>query len=159
LPRRIPDELRKRVIDLHRKGVNTEQIALKLGISEGSVHNIIHQERVVVPDYDEVRELGLSLRDQDITISQAKDGADLLRRINDQGISLETLSDAVDFYERQSPRPDELIALGKQLDNLARQYRRTPEQIIATAETLAKQLEPLSKNIEHLQNERAQECV
>ena len=56
---------------------------------------------------------------------------------------MDRLSEAVDFYEQHGQRPEELISLGKRLDDLTRQYDRSPEEIIAEAEVKAKRLDPL----------------
>lgn len=152
MPARIPDQQRKRAIDLWRKGQRREQIASTLGISAVSVFNIIRAESAAIPDLQELRELGLSLKNAGVSLEEAKEGADLLQRINELEIPLDILSEAVSFYENQAQSPDDLISLGKRIDELTKQYDRSPDEIITEAEKWGKRRESLKGTIADEEN-------
>ncbi|MCJ7633880.1 hypothetical protein MUP77_16030 [Candidatus Bathyarchaeota archaeon] len=152
MPARITDERRKRVIDYRRKGLTYQQIASKLGINVASAYNIVRAESATIPDFEELRELGLSLKKAGVNIEEAKEAVDLLQRIKTLGIPLEILPEAISFYEQQAKSLEDLISIGQRLKDLTKQYGKSPREIIAETKASAERLGSARKDISDGEN-------
>ena len=85
------------------KGDSFPKIKSSLGVGVSTAHDIMVEVIEAFPDFEEVRELNLSLRKAGINVDEAKEAADLLQRLKTLNMSVNTLPEIISFYERALP--------------------------------------------------------
>ena len=76
MPAKIPESVKRNVIEEYLKGTSRDENASKNGLSEGGVTNIISEWRIGLsqPIADDIRELAVSLRKLGITAPECASG-------------------------------------------------------------------------------------
>ena len=62
---KTPTRIKQRVIKLWLSGLPRDEIAEKVGTSEGNINNIVTEVKKDIPDIDSLRELAVQIRQKD----------------------------------------------------------------------------------------------
>lgn len=116
MPRRgIPADRKAEIVKLHLDGLTRDEVARKAGVSAGTASSVISEfideaDSTTLSDasnrygvrqtVEALHNLGVHLRKEEVTVPQAKQGAELLGRASRLGIGIEKLDDFVAFCEK-----------------------------------------------------------
>ena len=95
----ISKALRSKVSSRVMAGAGYAEVSRELGISVGSVHNVVEEEKKNVPDFDELRRLNILLKKNNLTVSSARKGIELAERLRGCGLELADVEDYLGLTE------------------------------------------------------------
>jgi hypothetical protein len=75
------------------------QVERELGVSVGSTHNFVEEEKKNTPDFDELRRLNIMLRNNDLTVYDAGKAAEFAEIVKGYGLRVEDLGDYLSLTE------------------------------------------------------------
>jgi len=109
--REIPAKKRMEVLRLFFEGLPYEEVGGRVGVSKGSVVNIVTELRDGhYPEFesaldivDELRDLALKIEKSGVSISQASLGVKFYERLRSLGVEPQTLSDYIRLCKKISP--------------------------------------------------------
>lgn len=112
--RQLGFQVKMRVLDLYLQGLSADRVAERSGVSKGAVIAIIKDAREgqypqleLKGMIDELHQLTVRLRKENLDIAQASLGFSFFRRLADMGIEPARMEVWLRFCEEISPRPPE----------------------------------------------------
>ena len=112
--RQLEFNVKMNVLDLYLQGLSADRVAEQSGVSKGAVVAIIKDAREgkypqleLKGRVDELHQLAVRLRKENLDIAQSGLGFSFLRRLNDIGIDPERMEEWLRFCEEISPSPPE----------------------------------------------------
>ena len=107
-------QIKMKVLELYLLGLSADRVAEKSGVSKGAVVALIKDAREgrypqleLKGRIDELHQLAVRLRKENLDIAQAGLGFSFLRRFADIGIEPEQMEECLRFCEEISPSPPE----------------------------------------------------
>jgi phage shock protein A len=146
------------VIELYLDGLSTNQIVDKSRVSKGAVVSIIKDAREgnfpaleLKERVDELHNLSVRLRKEELDLTQAKLGFAFLRRLQNMDIEPGRLKEWIDFSSGISPTPPEgFIPAAMELFHIEKATGRSYTEIASEVQELSGQREKLVKEVEDL---------
>ena len=110
--RQLEFKVKMNVLDLYLQGLSADRVAEQSGVSKGAVVAIIKDAREgkypqleLKGRVDELHQLAVRLRKENLDIAQAGIGFSFLRRLSETGIEPERMEEWLRFCEEMSPSP------------------------------------------------------
>ncbi len=143
MPAKIPESVKRNVIDEYLKGTSRDENASKNGLSEGGVTNIISEWKVGLsqPIADDIRELAVSLRKLGITAPECASGLRVAVMLQRLGVAEENF-----------------LSFISELYNQAREIGLTPGKIAQYIKELIdlSQSVPISQISDHIEQKKSE---
>lgn len=138
--RPLPETVKNKVFELWMSGHDYRNISSQTSISLGSITNIINEARRLSPDIDELRNLNLMLKRNNITISDAIEGTKFVLMLKNLGIDISFLGEVIGhlaMYGADAPKilskANELLKLetenGIKYSEIAEEYKKISETV------------------------------
>jgi hypothetical protein len=158
MPAKIPESVKRNVIEEYLNGTSRDENASKNGLSEGGVTNIINEWRIGLsqPIADDIRELAVSLRKLGITAPECASGLRVGVMLKKLGVVEEKFLSFISETYNQSREiglsPDKIAQYIKQLIDLCQSvpFSRISDHIQQKKSEMTK----LEKDIIRLQDEQ-----
>jgi hypothetical protein len=93
----IPEDTKKKVVDLWVDGYTYREIGVKLMLSLGTISSIIHQAKKEIPDLRFLKGLNKWLKKKEVSAMEALRGVNLRKQLDDLDITPEILQDFIDL--------------------------------------------------------------
>ncbi len=142
----IPNQQREETVRLHLCGLTNDEISKNLGISAGSVYNIIQQFRAGLdkPTYESLLYLSRSLENLGISAKDSADGAKIHNLLSKMGVDnyddfLKLVSEALKTAKKRHTDPVNLLEAASRLLYLESSENIEAEQIPAKIQHLHEQ--------------------
>jgi len=148
--RKLPSEVRKKVVQLWLDGNSYSGIHHKAGPSTGASSSIISQLRKEVPEIDELRNLNIALRNAGGNLADALKGARFLSKLNQLNIQTVGVATCISLLDRYGEKAGEVLESGQRLKELEVSQGKTCEQIIHDAMEKVKQLKDAEASLGNL---------
>ena len=100
MSRKIPNAIKGEAFKLWLQGQSYREIRDKLGVSVGSINEIVTQARAGTPDLDGLRELNTTLKKGGSTVHDAIRGGLLMDRLGRLGVGLDRVGKCIDLDEK-----------------------------------------------------------
>lgn len=144
-------ETRNRVFEYWLKGTSRNQIAKKLGISQGNVSSIINSWPSTLKP---LRDLAKSLKKHNILPIEAKQGVEVLNQLKKVGVKLEQtkyfIESAQHLSKQKGYQPHQVIQAAIKISELEATSNKTYPQIIKHQEKLIQQNQKLKEQNKQL---------
>lgn len=95
----ISEDLKRKILNRVTEGVPYVEVGREFGVSIGSIHNFVEEEKKNVPDYDELRRLNIMLKKNNLTVDGARRGNECAAILNGYGLGLDDLDDYLSLTE------------------------------------------------------------
>jgi len=155
--RKIPENIRRRTLNLWLEGRNYSEMATELGISSGSISSILDNVRRRAPDLDELRKLNLWVRKRTSNVYDALRGGQLLEELHKLGTSLGDLNKLLEILNEVADErhigPEDLVDTCLRLRTLEVQYKKTYNEIVKDFEERQTQIRNLEVKVKKIQEE------
>lgn len=171
----IPVSKKIKIIQLYLDSRSTRDIAAQVGVSVGTVANVIAdlkngrlpQVRDPADQIQMARELRADLKAQNLTLEQAVMGSALLGRLLEQEVEPAELGRCLDFWRRMAAdhEAQDVAQAAFRLDDACQRTGLDPEALVERVESLQKdvarlealkqELRPTEKELQRLQERRA----
>jgi len=157
--RQISFQRKMESLDLYLKGLSTNEIVTKAGISKGAVISILKDARegkfpgLELRDrVDELHTLSVRLRKEGLDIGQARSGFTFFRRLVDLGVEPDKVKEWIQFCSELSPTPpDGFLPAATELFSIEKETGKTYAEIVSEVKELSAQREKLIKQVGDLQ--------
>jgi len=145
-----------KVIKLFFSGLSYDEIAVEVGISKGSVVNIIDEfkagELPIAPDeyIDALRELAVDMRKQHISVKQLKMYDKIHHKLAEMGVGMEQVDDWLDISQdiaTESVSAKKFVAAALHLAQLEIETGHDPESLVTEFESKSEALNTLKAEI------------
>ena len=161
--RQITFEAKMEVLELYLQGLSTNEIVVKTGISKGAVISILQDARAgkfpgleLKDRVDELHNLSVRLRKEELELPQAKLGFSFLKRLQELKVKPDKVERWIDFCSEISPSPPEgFIPAAIELLQIEKETGKSHTDIASEVKELSNQREKLIGEVEGLQSQEA----
>lgn len=156
MSREIPKAIKGEAFELWLRGHNYREIKDKLGVSLGSINEIITHARAGAPDLDGLRKLNTTLMREGSTVHDAVRGGLLMDRLGPLGVGLDKVSGYVEFSEKitleKGTGGEAFVDSALRLLSLTKETGKTYGDILVEYEKKVSELSTLSDKRARLKN-------
>jgi transposase-like protein len=146
--RRITSDVEARMLQMLLEGYTYREIAREQDVTISTVNRFVEDERRRTPNFDEMRNLGLKLKKQGLTLFDAKRAIKLIEQLNELGISLQELEDCINLINRilsEKNAETNLLAYAMKLAKIESETGKSPETIIKDLENALRRTAKLNR--------------
>ena len=152
--REISFQTIRRIFELHFKGCPRDVTARKVGVSTGTVSNVIG---LLPESLDELRALSVELRKSGKSLHEASEGAKLCRKLKEMNVELDQMESYVKATKKYSRKagyePKQVVQAEMRLSDLEEISGKSYLETIEEFETKTIQIKNLEKKESALQEE------
>jgi len=153
--KQLPFETKMEVLDLYLQGFSADKVSEKTGVSKGAVISIIKDAREekypqleLKGRIDELHNLAVRLRKQNLDLTQARLGFSFLQRLLSLGVEPDRLEEWIAFCSEISPSPPEgFIPAAMELLHIEKETGKGYFQIASEVKELCSQREKLISEV------------
>jgi hypothetical protein len=142
----IPEDIRRRVVNLWLTGVSYQTISEKTAISEASISKIVTSARTNDPNLQTLRDLASRLKKSNVSWHDVLRGVGIINEFNSLNVSLEDLPPITAFC-RATENPIEAAKAGQHLVALEKKTGKSHMQLLETHETLSQRIGTMSDQL------------
>ena len=161
--RQLTPQAKMETLELYVKGFSTNGIVAKTGISKGAVVSIIKDAREgkfphleLKDKIDDLHELSVRLKKQDLNLSQAKLGLIFVERLWGLGIEPDKVEAWLGFCSALAPEPPPgFIAAAMELYQAEKETGMSYSELASQAKQLSAEREGLLKEVDDLKAKEA----
>jgi hypothetical protein len=157
MTRETPNAVKVEAFKLWLQGHSYREIRDKLGVSVGSINEIIANARAGAPDLDELRKLNTTLMREGSTVHDAVRGGLLMDRLGQLDVGLDKVSEYVEFSEKiaseKGAGSEALVDSALKLLDLERRTGKTYMEILAEYEERRSEVQRLDGERARLEGE------
>jgi hypothetical protein len=157
MTRETPKTVKVEAFKLWLQGHSYREIRDKLGVSVGSINEIITNIRAGAPDLDGLRKLNTILRREGSTVHDAVRGGLLMDRLGQLGVGLDKVSGFVEFSEKiaseKGTGSEALVDSALRLLDLGRRTGKAYKEILEEYEKKLSELAMLNDERPRLERE------
>jgi len=161
--RQISFQKKMEVIELYLKGLSTNEIVAKAGISKGAVISILQDARAgkfpgleLKDRVDELHNLSVRLRKEGLELPQAKLGFTFVKRLQDLNVEPDKVEQWIEFCSEISPSPPEgFIPAAMELLQVEKETGKSHTDIASEVKELSNQRGKLMGEVKDLQTQGA----
>ncbi len=161
--RQISFQQKMEAIELYLDGFSANEIVAKTGVSKGAVISILKDARegkfpgLELKDrVDELHNLSVRLRKEELELPQAKLGFTFLKRLQDMNVEPDKVKQWIEFCSEISPGPPEgLIPAAMDLLQVEKETGKGYAEIAPEVRELSNQRERLMVEVKDLQTQAA----
>lgn len=158
--RPLPESVKNKIFELWMDGQDYRSISSQANVSLGSITNVINETRKTLLDIDELRNLNLTLKRNNITINDAIEGTKFVLVLKNLGVNVSSLSEVIGHvakYGNEAPKillkASELLKLeaerGIEYGKIVEEYQRISNNLMR----LQNEMNALRQEYFNLQNE------
>jgi DNA repair exonuclease SbcCD ATPase subunit len=157
--KQIPFQTKMEVLDLYLQGLSADKVSEKTGVSKGAVISIIkdaregkYPELELKGRIDELHNVAVRLRKQDLDLTQARLGFSFLQRLLVMGIEPERLEEWIAFCSEISPTsPQDFIPVAMELLRVEKETGLSYHELASQVEELTDRRQKLIGAVGELQ--------
>jgi len=158
--KQLPFETRMEVLDLYLQGLSGDKVSEKTGVSKGAVISIIKDAREgkypqleVKGRIDELHNLAVRLRKQNLDLTQARLGFSFLQRLLSLGVEPDRLEEWISFCSEMSPTPpQDFVPAAMELLKVEKETGLSYHELSSKVEKLAVEQQRLTDTIGDLES-------
>ena len=160
MPKIIPPEIKKQVIDNHFLGITRDENADKTGISTGAVSAILSQfsKDIGKINYEALTRYTRTLRENDMNLADSIDGFHIINSIKRLEIDSDKLEEFIVEvylpYKDSDLSPSELVHNTKRFVEFSRSTGTAPDEIERYHNEHLSKVQELKEQIESLKNDK-----